>query len=685
MAPSKALNPLHRRFGPTFGFSASIVVVVTGVILYFQDPEPLALVIFRVFIVAACLTHSFSTRFIETEFQFHRNNLILLLLLNVWILVLVWHSGFAPHYALGFLAVCMLSTLFLTNENWVKPYTISVFLVTTLCLLLTKQPSIDPIYMLSIQGLGLFICARITNKWLHDMSELEAQNTLMTAIFHESPDALILQTQDGDIRKISAQVPTLFLTDSEERIRELLEIPKAPKKKKSAANQELEFFDNEGGTFWGSLDYRPIAYGDEELVLIRIANVTWKKFLENNLSNALSRANMALEFRRDFMANMSHELRTPMNGVLGMASMLEETDLSDEQRGFTNIIKSSGDLMLEIINNILDFSRLEAGKMEVDKTKINLSEIINECTELLLSEAAEKGLRLSYEISSNIPDALLLDSLRIRQILINLLSNAVKFTQEGEVKVTVEGQYEDKDQFNIAISVSDTGIGISEDKLKAIFKAFSQADASTTRMFGGTGLGLSISNGLANLMGGEITVESTLGKGSRFTLSLAAECAHDHLEMGSDRVAIKFQGQTKERATQTPKVRNSSSLKILLAEDNTINQKVALGMLSKLGYTADLATNGEEAVVQTQAQEYDLVILDLQMPIKGGLEAAKEIRQSSIAQPYLVAFTANVLQEDRIACTEAGMNDFLPKPIRINSLREVTEKVAALSCNQEKP
>lgn len=677
MTPTNNINPLHTHLGPSVGISVALVVIASGILRHFQDPEPLWLVLVRLVVVASCVSHAVFYRDIKTKYQFHRNNIALLLPFHVWSFSLAWHSQFSPHHSLQILAVCILSTLIFSNQSWLKLYAGGITLLTALFLFLVEQPGTNPIIMLGVQAVSLFICARITTGWISDIERSQAQSSLMTTIFEDSPDALILRAEDGSIRKVSEQVATLFLTDSIPRVTELVAHIETSRHEahREGARQELKFTDAKGNTFWGSFNFRSIHYRQERLTLIRITNIAWRKTLEDNLYGALRRANSSLEVRRNFIANMSHELRTPMNGVLGMTSLLEHTDLSDAQMGYINTIKSSGDLMLKVISDVLDFSSLDAGKTELDKTDEDIKIIVRECCDLLAAEAMLKQLPLKCSFSPSVPKTLRLDSQRVRQIVLNLLSNAVKFTQVGTIELTVNATRKIENNFGIEIAVRDTGVGIPKAKVKTIFKAFTQADPSTTRIYGGTGLGLSISSGLANLMGGTIAVQSKVGEGSTFILSFTAQCVETTSEDQGAKASVVNQTIDKNGKQQAPLHLFDKSLKILLAEDNIVNQKVALSMLNKLGYQAELAINGQEAVDMVYDGMYDLIILDLQMPIKGGLEAARDIRNLPIKQPYIAAFTANVMEEDRTESFRAGMDDFLAKPIILDDLSELCEKV----------
>jgi len=400
----------------------------------------------------------------------------------------------------------------------------------------------------------------------------------------------------------------------------------------------------------------------EELKLVRAYG------LDITSDVALRRAKEAAEestrAKGIFLATMSHELRTPMNGVLGCTQLLKDTSLTDQQRELIETMHRSADALLTLVNDILDFSKIEAGKMTLEVADVNLRSLICDVTTLTEGLASKKGLTVSVQIDSDVPEEFRGDPIRLRQILFNLVGNAIKFTERGQVTVTVslkQGRTEGSDSVVLQWRIQDTGIGMTPEQQARLFQAYAQADASTTRKFGGTGLGLMICHQLVQLMGGAITVESSIGQGSTFsyTTNLLPAIHRDAStsSLGADRRTLGVQ---------------VGSLRVLVADDNEINQVVACKFLQKLGCHVEIARTGREAVEAITRTVYDVVLMDCEMPEMDGYEATREVRRREEGTPShlpIMALTGHASDEDAQKCHQAGMDKVMTKPLTLPILR----------------
>lgn len=374
-----------------------------------------------------------------------------------------------------------------------------------------------------------------------------------------------------------------------------------------------------------------------------------KDALTKDLHLATNQALESSKMKSEFLANMSHEFRTPMNGIIGMSELLKETPLNPQQTDWLKTISQSANSLLKLLNDILDFSKIESGKLALTLKPFALKPLLLSVIKSIEPQAIEKGLALNIHLTDNLPDYILSDEMRIRQILLNLIENAIKFTHRGSIQIQVMLDNENPQQ--LKITVQDTGVGIPEFAKEKLFKAFSQVDGSTTRLYGGTGLGLSMTKKLVYLLGGTIGFDSQEGSGSNFWFTLKL---------------------TKALNTAQIQPRPEGIIHILLVEDNPVNAKIALALLKKLNYSADTAENGAIALEKLATGHYDLVLMDCQMPVKDGYQTTQELRlwDNMISKTPVIAITANALPDDEEKCYRAGMDDYISKPINPKVLAE---------------
>ncbi len=525
--------------------------------------------------------------------------------------------------------------------------------------------------------------ATLTISDVTERHERDAAMQRLALIIKSTQDAVISTNVEGGVKTWNQGAQRLFgYSEVEARGKPLVDLlPAETSEKQESFRTCLRALDRpqswEGSHCGKNGTFIPVSISMAKLQFesgefagasILMRDTSAQRRLENALRAAKEAAENASRSKTEFLANMSHEIRTPMNGVMGMTELLLGTRLSDEQMDYVKTLQAASAALRVIIDDILDVSKLEAGQLKIENIDFDPRELVSEIAALFRSTAEEGAVSLEVEVDPGLPQRLVGDPHRLRQVLSNLVGNARKFTSKGGIWVRVRSSHCSARECSMRFEVVDTGVGIAPEAQRRIFAPFSQADGSITRKFGGTGLGLAICSQLVSLMGGTIGVESEPGKGSTFWFGLT-------LPVG-DAASEEVSGESTRREVSV------GSLRVLIAEDNRINQKVAKTMLKRLGCSVDIATNGVEALERFESGEYDMIFMDCQMPEMSGFEATREIRRRGGSLP-IVAMTAQALQGDREACLAAGMDDYISKPISKPALAQALHRWAECGARGE--
>lgn len=494
------------------------------------------------------------------------------------------------------------------------------------------------------------------------------------------PDAIIIVNSDGIIQIVNSQTEKLFGYNRDEIVGQEVEklMPSHHRNahhahRKSfwdnptarpmgAAGQTLSATRKDESEFPVTISLNKLEIEEGVFVLAAIRDISYQKQIEKELTEAKvlaelatgiaevaqEKAESAMKAKQQFLANMSHEIRTPMTTIIGFSKIALKTDLTEKQREYISAIKTSSDSLLVLINDILDVAKVDAGKMTFEQTAFEMESSISAMLSLFDLKFKEKNLELIKEYDKTIPRVLLGDSVRLNQIILNLVSNAIKFTTKGKITVTIQLLNTDEDKATIEFAVSDTGIGLAENMISTIFENFHQATSSTARLFGGTGLGLAIVKQLVERQGGTINVKSKINEGSTFSFVLSFQKTKAEIELDSEIVKLN---------TEIKKI------KVLVVEDVPLNQMLMKILLDDFGFERDIAENGKVAIEKMQTTSFDIILMDLQMPIMNGFEATDYIRNKINSKIPIIALTADVTADDLAQCKAIGMNDHIAKPI----------------------
>lgn len=525
---------------------------------------------------------------------------------------------------------------------------------------------------------------------LEDLKSLNDTMSLLALVASKTDHAVVILDQLGNVewvndafvritgyelREVVGKPPAEFLHGAKTDEESLQEIDNALRNQHSL-NQEILQYRKDGRTYWASTSLTPVL--DDSGLLTRwiaiFSDATRRRQAQESLEAAKEAAEAASRTKSEFLANMSHEIRTPMNAIIGMTELALGTELTAEQREYLLTVKQSSDALLRLLNDVLDLSKIEAGKLQIEWVPFRLPELLHETMKALSVRAAKKGLETAWRFPPDGPEQLVGDPIRLRQILFNLVGNAIKFTKKGEVVVTVDPQWQTETEVALHFAVADTGIGIPADRLQQIFEAFTQVDSSTSRRFGGTGLGLTISSQLIDLMGGRIWVQSKVGKGSTFHFSL--------------RFGLP---ETQEPPDEPPSRGHLAGKSVLVVDDNATNRRILKECLQNWGMQPTAALNGRSALAELQraaaeGRPFSLVLLDAAMPKMDGFELARQIQSGTKAPlPTVMMLSSSDRPGDIARCKELGMAAYLVKPIASSDLRDAVERALGRQVSSPEP
>lgn len=635
------------------------------------------LIVDRVFFIIASLTLYGYGRYTKIKPKFYVRLVYAFFYFNsAYIVWTVYYNNFDGFYLLSLLIAVQVFAFSLRDQLATFWYVLVTAFFTLFVLLISDCFDIatkgNYMGVIIVVGLLQYHSARLK---CHFMLQMRMNQNLLRSLIAKSEDAVFLTDLNGNVLDINPRVTELFGYDKQE----VLDKDFSMLRKKALSEDEMNdgliqlethrFWTTEsvlmkkgGAEFPARLSMTLIKNGSSSCLVYRVLDITIIKENETRLIDAKEKAEEAVLAKSQFLAIMSHEIRTPLNGVIATASLLQNTPLSFEQEEYCNTVIRSGQSLMMLINDILEFSKMENQKMELHKSPEKLQDVVFDVIDLLRPHAQVKGIDLNLEFDHNIRSYVSIDVHRLKQVLFNLVGNALKFTEKGNVAVLVKCTSMNHGKGLVEFTIKDTGIGIAEDKFQMLFKSFSQVDSSISRKYGGTGLGLVISKQIVELMGGTISVSSKIGVGTTFQFSIPME----FLTEGTLRAMHDVASEESEF--------DYSRIHVLVAEDNELNKQVLQFILQNLKVNYEFADNGLEAVNMCRSKNYDIVFMDLNMPELDGLSATYIIRSEISHQPVIVAISANAFSEDKKSCSDAGMNDFLPKPFELSQLKSILRK-----------
>lgn len=585
----------------------------------------------------------------------------------------VFHTYMNEFHILYFVSLLLCVQLCAMSFRWRTAAMIfNLVIVLVLISLIAVHPRLEQtarVEWMMLSAFSFLVSYMLSDSKTRIMAHMRLNRDVLLALAHKTENALFITDMNGIIQDFNNRALEIFGYDEHDLTNRDFKMLR----KNDLTQEEIEkglkcihqnlfwtseaiLVHKEGKEIVTYISIGKIVRGEMNLLVYRVRDLTHEIKGQQDLVKARDEARAAAEAKSRFVATMSHEIRTPLNGVIGMTNLLSETKLDERQKDLLETIQKSGQNLMVLINDILDFSKMESGKMQLTEEVTDVRELISDTIYLLHPHAGRKGLHIYMNVSMDVPERLTMDTSRLRQVLLNLVGNAVKFTEKGSVQVCCTATRPKSGFVSLRFEVEDSGIGIPKDKMEGLFEAFYQVDVSTSRKYGGTGLGLAITKQIIEMMGGHISVQSREGEGSRFIVEIPG-------------VAIVEGHSCFKPPEEAWDMERFSDARILIAEDNLINQKVLQYMLQSLGLNWDVVANGSEAVDFCRENPVDVILMDVQMPVMDGLEATRILRREGFT-PYIIALTANHSVQDKQLCMDAGMDEFVSKPFIVSQLKE---------------